>query len=133
MIMIRPLLFLIPQIFFSHFNLLLPKVKFLPFSKILKIYFFFKTKDLMQNFDALVCFIPHKTLAFLNLNDSLYSKVTSINEYFSSKIFFLSRIIPLSPKHVKTLTSFLFKFLWNFSVLKQLSTLPYTTRMLLEE
>ena len=58
---------------------------------------------------------PVLPFPFFNPNDSLFSKVIFINQYFLPKILFLSRIIPSTPKHIKTLNSFLFKFLWNFS------------------
>ena len=69
----------------------------------------------MQNWDALVRSVPRNTLFLFNPNDSLFPKVISINQHFLPKILFLSRIIPPTPKHIKTLNSFLFKFLWNFS------------------
>ena len=90
--------------------------KILQSTKILGILFSFKTKDLMQNWDALVCSVPRTILSLLNPNDSLFSKVISINQHFLPKIIFLSRIIPSTPKHIKTLNSFLFKFLWNLSL-----------------
>ena len=72
----------------------------------------------MQNWDALVRSVPRTILSLLNLNDSLFSKVISINQHFLPKILFLSGIIPPTPKHIKTLNSFLFKFLWNFFLFK---------------
>ena len=73
--------------------------------------------DPLQNWDALVRSVPRTSLSLLNPNDSLFSKVISINQHFLPKIL-LSRIIPPTPKHIKTLNSFLFKFLWNFSPLE---------------
>ena len=58
---------------------------------------------------------PELPFYFLTPIDSLFSKVISINQHFLPKILFLSRIIPPTHKHIKTLNSFLFKFLWNFS------------------
>ena len=69
----------------------------------------------MQNRDALVRSVPRTTFSLLNPNDSLFSKVIFINQHFLPKFLFLSRIIPPTPKHIKTLNSFLFKFFWNFS------------------
>ena len=51
-------------------------------------------------------------------NDSLFCKVISLNEHLLLKLLFLSRIIPPNPKQTKTLTSHLFKFLWNVSSFK---------------
>ena len=99
----------------SSFQSNFPRGKILQSTKILGIFFSFKTDLLMQNWDALVRSIPRTTLTLLNPNDSLFSKVISINQHFLPKILFLSRIIPPTPKHIKTLNSFLFKFLWNFS------------------
>ena len=59
--------------------------------------------------------LPHTSLAILNPKDSPYSKTISLNQHFLPKILFLSRIILPTPKQIKSLTTLLFKFLWNFS------------------
>ena len=110
----RPLLFQIPQIFFPLFNRIFPKEKFFNPLKFLGFFSLLKPA-LMQNRDALVRSVPRTTLSLLTPNDSLFSKVISINQQFLPKILFLSRIIPPTPKHLKTLNFFLFKFLCNFS------------------
>ena len=97
--------------FLSFFQSNFPQGKILQSTKILGILFSFKTDELMQNWDALVRSVPRTTLSLLSPNDSLFSKVISINHHFLPKILFLSRIIPPTPKHIKTLNSFLFEFL----------------------
>ena len=59
--------------------------------------------------------LPHTSLATLNPKDSLLSKTISLSQHFLPRILFLSRIIPPTPKQIKSLTTLLFKFLWNFS------------------
>ena len=68
-----------------------------------------------KNWDDLIRSLPHTSLAILNPKDSLYSKTLSLNQHFLPRILFLSRIIPPTPKQIKSLTTLLFKFLWNFS------------------
>ena len=113
--MTRSLLFQIPQIFFPFFNRILLKEKFFNPLKFLGSFSLLNADELMQNWDALVRSVPRTTLSLLNPNDSLFLKVIFINQHFLPKIRFLSRIIPPTPKHIKTLNSFLFEFLWNFS------------------
>ena len=78
----------------SSFQSNFPGGKILQSTKILGIFFSFKTDLLMQNWDALVRSVPRTTLTLLNPNDSLFSKVISINQHSLPKILFLSRIIP---------------------------------------
>ena len=68
-----------------------------------------------KNWDDLIRSLPYTSLAILNPKDSLYSKTLSLNQHFLPRILFLSRIIPPTPKQIKSLTTLLFKFLWNFS------------------
>ena len=103
-----------PTLLFSFYSIF-PQGKILTSAKILGISFSFQTEDLEKNLDDLICSIPHTTLSSLNPNDSLFSKVISLNQHLLPKLLFLSRIIPSNPKQTKTLTSHLFKFLWNFS------------------
>ena len=92
-----------------------PQVETLTSAKILGIFFSFQNEDLEKNRDDLICSIPHTTVSSLNLNNSLFSKVISFNQHLLPKILFLSRVIPANIKQTKTLTSHLFKFLWNSS------------------
>ena len=55
----------------------------------------------------------YKTQRNLRDADFLFSKVISLHQDLLPKILFLSRIILSSPKQLKTLTSLLFKYLWN--------------------
>ena len=68
-----------------------------------------------RNWDDLIQLIPYTTLPLLNPDDSLYSKVISINQHLLPKIFFYARIILPTAKQIKSLIFLLFKFLWNFS------------------
>ena len=99
----------------SSFRSAFPQGKTLSSTKILGITFSFHKEDLSKNWDDLIRSLPHTSLAKLNPKDSLFSKTLSLNQHFLPKILFLSRIIPPSPKHIKSLTTLLFKFLWNFS------------------
>ena len=99
----------------SSFNSVFPQGKHLLSTKALGIRFSFSPEEMARNWNDLVCSAPHTSFSFLNPNDSLYSKVLSLNEHFLPKIIFLSRIIPPTAKQIKSLTSSLFKFLWNFS------------------
>ena len=99
----------------SSFRSSFPQGKTLTSIKILGITFSFHKEDLSKNWDDLIRTLPHTTFATLNPKDSLFPKTISINQHFLPKIFFLSRIIPPTPKQIKTLTTLLFKFLWNFS------------------
>ena len=99
----------------SSFHSSFPQGKILSSTKILGITFSFQNEDLLKNWDDLIHSLPHSTLATLNPKDFLFSKVISINQHFLPKILFLSRIILPTPKQIKTLTTLLFKFLWNFS------------------
>ena len=60
-------------------------------------------------------FTPPHSLAILYPKDTFYSKTISLNQHFLPRILFLSRIILPTPKQIKSLTTLLFKFLWNFS------------------
>ena len=99
----------------SSFHSSFPKGKTLSSTKILGITFSFQNEDLSKNWDDLIHSLPHSTLATLNPKDTLFSKVISINQHVLPKILFLSRIILPTPKQTKTLTTLLFKFLWNYS------------------
>ena len=99
----------------SSFRNTFPQGKTLTSAKILGITFSFHKEDLSRNWDDLIRSLPHTSLAILNPKDSLYSKTISLNQHFLPRILFLSRIIPPTPKQIKSLTTFLFKFLWNFS------------------
>ena len=68
-----------------------------------------------RNWDDLIQLIPHTTLPLLNPDDSLYSKVISINQHLLPKILFYAKIIPPTSKQIKSLNLLLFEFLWNFS------------------
>ena len=100
----------------SSYRSTFPRGNILSSTKILGINFSFQSQDLSKNWDDLICSLPYSTLATLNPKDSLFSKVTSINQHFIPKIVFLSRIILPTPKQIKSLTSLLFKFLWNNSL-----------------
>ena len=99
----------------SSFHSSFPQGKTLSSTKILGITFSFQNEDLSKNWDDLIHSLPHSTLATLNPKDTLFSKVISINQHVLPKILFLSRIILPTPKQIKTLTTLLFKFLWNYS------------------
>ena len=99
----------------SSFRNTFPQGKILTSAKILGITFSFHKEDLSKNWDDLIRSLPHTSLAILNPKDSLYSKTISLNQHFLPRILFLSRIIPPTPKQIKSLTTLLFKFLWNFS------------------
>ena len=99
----------------SSFRNIFPQGKTLTSTKILGITFSFHKEDLSKNWDDLIRSLPHTSLAILNPKDSLYSKTISLNQHFLPRILFLSRIIPPTPKQIKSLTTLLFKFLWNFS------------------
>ena len=99
----------------SSFRSSFPQGKTLTSTKILGITFSFHKEDLSKNWDDLIRTLPHTTFATLNPKDSLFSKTISVNQHFLPKILFLSRIILPTPKQIKTLTTLLFKFLWNFS------------------
>ena len=116
------LLFLIPQNCISSYHSSFPQGKTLSSTKILGIAFSFQNEDLSKNWDNLIHSLPHSTLATLNPKDSLLSKVISINQHFLPKILFLSRIILPTPKQIKTLTTLLFKFLWNYSPFEPIKT-----------
>ena len=103
------------HILLSSFRSIFPQGKTLTSTKILGITFSFHKEDLSKNWDDLIRQLPHTSLATLNPKDSLFSKTLSLNQHFLPKILYLSRIIPPSPKHIKSLTTLLFKFLWNFS------------------
>ena len=103
----------------SSFKSTFPQGNHLSSSKILGIYFSFKPEEMARNWDDIVRSAPH-TFFKLNPNDSLFSKVISINEHFLPKILFLSRILPPTANHIKALTTSLFKFLWNFSTFEAL-------------
>ena len=95
----------------SFFRNIFPQGKTLTSTKILGITFSFHKEDLSKNWDDLICSLPHNSLAILNPKDSLYSKTISLNQHFLTSILFLSRIIPSTPKQIKSLTTLLFKFL----------------------
>ena len=99
----------------SSFRNIFPQGKTLTSTKILGITFSFHKEDMSKNWDDLIRSLPHTSLAILNPKDSLYSKTLSLNQHFLPRIPFLSRIIPPTPKQIKSLTTLLFKFLWNFS------------------
>ena len=92
----------------SSYRSTFPQEKILSSTKILGINFSFQSQDLSKNWDDLIRSLPYSTLAILNPKDSLYSKVTSINQHFMPKI------LP-NPKQIKPLISLLFKFSWNYS------------------
>ena len=79
-----------------------------------------------KNWDDLIRSLLRTSLAILNPKDSLYSKTLSLNQHFLPRILFLSRIIPPTPKQIKSLTTLLFKFLWNFSPFEPIKSLPFT-------
>ena len=99
----------------SSFRSKFPQGKTLTPTKILGITFSFLKEDLSKNWDDLIRSLPHTSLAILNPKDSFYSKTISLNHHFLPRVLFLSRIIPPTPKQIKSLTTLLFKFLWNFS------------------
>ena len=99
----------------SSFRNIFPQGKTLTSSKILGITFSFHKEDMSKNRDDLIRSLPHNSLAILIPKDSLYSKTLSLNQHFLPRILFLSKIIPPTPKQIKSLTTLLFKFLWNFS------------------
>ena len=99
----------------SSFRSTFPQGKTLSSTKILGITFSFHKEDLSKNWDDLIGSLPHTSLATLNPKDSLFSKTISLNQHFLPRILFLSRIILPTPKQIKSLTTLLFKFLWNFS------------------
>ena len=99
----------------SSFRSTFSQGKTLSSTKILGITFSFHKEDLSKNWDDLIRSLPHTSLATLNPKDSLYSKTISLNQHFLPRILFLSRIILPTPKQIKSLTTLLFKFLWNFS------------------
>ena len=99
----------------SSFRSIFPQNKTLTSTKILGKPFSFHKEDLSKNWDDLIRSLPHTSLATLNSKDSLFSKTISLNQHFLPRILFLSRIIPPTPKQIKSLTTLLFKFLWNFS------------------
>ena len=99
----------------SSFYFIFPQGKTLTSAKILGISFSFQTEDLEKNWDDLIRSIPHTILSSLNPNDSLFSRVISLNQHLLPKLLFLSRVLPPNPKQTRTLTSHLFEFLWNFS------------------
>ena len=99
----------------SSFRNIFPQGKTLSSTKILGITFSFHKEDMSKNWDDLIRSLPHTSLAILNPKDSLYSKTLSLNQHFLPRILFLSRIIPPTPKQIKSLTTLLFEFLWNFS------------------
>ena len=115
LIILKQLLSQIPLLSYPHFTLYFPQGKTLTSAKILEISFSFQTEDLEKNWDNLIRSIPHTILSFLNPNDSLFSKVISLNQHLLPKLLFLSRVLPPNSKQTRTLTSHLFKFLWNFS------------------
>ena len=98
----------------SSFRSTFPQGKTLTSTKILGITFSFH-KDLLKNWDNLIRSLPYTSLVTLNPKDSLFSKTISLNQHFLPRILFLSRIILPTPKQIKSLTTLLFKFLWNFS------------------
>ena len=102
-------------ILLSSFCSIFPQGKTLTSTKILGITFSFHKEDLSKNWDDLICSLPHTSLATLNPKDSLFSKTISLNQHLLPRILFLSRIIPPTPKQIKSLTTLLFKFFWNFS------------------
>ena len=102
-------------ILLSSFRSIFPQGKTLTSTKILGITFSFHKEDLSKNWDDLIRSLPHTSLATLNPKDSLFSKIISLNQHLLPRILFLSRIIPPTPKQIKSLTTLLFKFLWNFS------------------
>ena len=102
----------------STYRSTFPQGKVFTSSKILGINFSFQNQDLSKNWDELIRSLPYSTLSTLNLKDSLFFKVIFINQHFLLKILFLSRIILPTPKQIKSLTSLLFKFLWNYSPFK---------------
>ena len=99
----------------STYRTTFPQGKILTSSKILGINFSFQNQELSKNWDELIRSLPYSTLSTLNPKDSLFSKVISINQHFLPKILFLSRIILPTPKQIKSITSLLFKFLWNYT------------------
>ena len=102
-------------ILLSSFRSIFPQGKTLTSTKILGITFSFHKEDLSKNWDDLIRSLPHISLATLNPKDFLFSKTISLNQHLLPRILFLSRIIPPTPKQIKSLTTLLFKFLWNFS------------------
>ena len=99
----------------SSFKNSFPQGKILQSAKILGLHFSFEVEKMKQNWDDLIRSAPHSSLASLNPNDSLFSKVISINQHFLPQILFLARIVPPTPRQIRSLTSILFKFIWNFS------------------
>ena len=102
-------------ILLSYFCSIFPQGKTLTSTKIFGITFSFHKENLSKNWDDLIRSLPHTSLATLNPKDSLFSKTISLNQHLLPRILFLFRIIPLTPKQIKSLTTLLFKFLWNFS------------------
>ena len=99
----------------SSFRSSFPHGKTLTSTKILGIAFSFHKEDLSKNWDNKICSLSQSSLATLNPKDSLFSKTISLNQHFPPKIISLSKIIFPTPKQIKTLTTPLFKLLWNLS------------------
>ena len=107
----------------NTFNSVFSQGKIQSTMKILGIHFSFSPKEMKMNWDKLTSSLLTSTLSKLNPNDSIYSKVISINQNILPPILFLARVIPPTPKHIKTITFKLFKFLWSspFEPLKRSS------------
>ena len=82
----------------SSFKLSFPHCKIMSSTKILGIHVLSQDEEMTRNWDELIQSVPHATLTLFNLDDSLYSKVISINQHLSTQILFYAKIIPPTAK-----------------------------------
>ena len=71
----------------SFFRSSFPQGRILSSTKILRITFYFCLEDFSKNWEDLIRSLPYSTFANLNPEDSLFSKVVSLNQNLHPSLF----------------------------------------------